>query len=659
MLGATQHPFGTGRSPIHNGVIRLNIQHLPLENPTTYKRVRDLLVGALVPALTEVLEPLWVTLTPLQPKDAKEQRRNHDDDDLQQRRYALTRLLLEHRERVLYIVFERLQPVKNKGVINTLERDNRGWAQQRDLADTTWELVVWLLDGLLQKQFHGRKVSAEQFEDAPFFLGQLARKLAGLPQWEASHVARCLQGVFSELSAEHTCERLHYYYGQGGDFSVNRIMKVLRPVDVHQNRALGILANPADLEAVAALILGTVHSNEAFRVRQVVRHKVPMPVHWLMNWTDELTTIQTMVAAVLTKSIPRSEHETRSFRVQKAGAETAGNDIAGLKPLSNNKELYVRKKGAKEISFDATVAKLGGALQQLFDLHHMGHMGNNSVDLGEVLDRLSEEGVSGHDEEGEAESLEQAYEPGAMVSAASHFLGPVFDCLDDKNDDLVRAAVLVRLCARLPDRKTRESLQAELKLYWEEQGVFQRLGIALPRYDKLTDQCLALARGLPLKVFQERVEAWLQQFDITAALTSETAEHPTGISLRLTHPILRVGVALRFLQRLPSPADRERWAQALWETWSDKGRFDGGLFDYLGVDVSDVLRPNLPDSDRPWAEKALLNKLTDGVLAFGMDIGEDSFRAQVEQALAQFEAAHSNNPRLRLKAAKAQAGAKQ
>lgn len=621
----------------------MDVQHLPLEHPATYKRVRNFVVNALVPALTIVLEPVWAGL----PRENT------------QRRDRLTVLLMQHRDKLQRSFFEHLPPIKletegeNAGrTYNTLEFDTRTHTGHRDVADTTWDLVVWSIDVLLQQTFEGRKVCAMESQGTiirqmdtpegdrivPFFLDQLARKLSGLDQLQPSHIARCIQGVFSDVSAEHSLERLQWYYGLGGDFSVNRITRVLRPVDTHQNRALGVLASPTVFKDAVSLLLGTAYNNEAFAVGQVTRRRRPMPVHWLMNWTEHLDVIQRLMRQTPTNS---------------EQGDTGAGDSDRLTPLSSNPDVYIRNKEGGVV-LESTVIKIGGALQQLFDLHQMGRMRSNAVDLGELLDRLGEDDMDADAEAGE--TLEHAKEPAAIASGTSHPLGAVFSCLDNEPDPLVRVAVLVRMCARLPDKEARLKLQGDLKLLWEEKNVFQRLNISSQRYDQLTDQRLALACGLPLKDFVQRVEAELQQFDNIAALAGEAAQPAVGALLKLTEPILRVAVSLRLLQRLPSSGEREQWARALWEAWSGAERFDGGLFGLLGINVSP---PKLPeDTDRPWAWEALSTELTDDVLAWGMDTDEQTFKAQVKQALAQFDEAHPINPRSRSKAGSAKAGAK-
>lgn len=668
----------------------MDVQHLPLEHPATYKQVRQLLVEALVPALKAALAPQWETLPP-----------NHSSSTA--RRDALAVLLMQHREELQREFFVQLNPVHGLagGVQkNILEFDKRRHTQQRDATDTNWELVVWSLHALLQQTYEGKRVCsvvsddrivmrdasiwpqrrahatpvwmvgsgasavaltavAEDARVVPFFLDQLARKLAGVKkcddEWKDAHVARCIQVVFYELSAEHTLERLQWYYGKGGDFSLNRITQVLRPVDTHQNRALGVLVNPKGLEAAAKKILGTDVIHETFQVRQVRDHKKPMPVPWLMNWTDEFQAIQDILAKALTQFA----HQPRP--------SSSGDDADTLAPLSNNKDVYIRKKkrdkqgeedGKGELNLQATQDKIEGALKQLFDLHHLGRAASGSVDIGELLERLGQDDMQ-HSEGQGKNPADPAQEPEDSADAASHPLADLFNCLDGEPELLVRVAVLVRLCARLPDKAARLKLQDDLKQHWDKQEVFGRLGLKEPRYDKLTEKSLALACGLLPKAFEQRVMEGVQRFDLMAALAGEGAEHASGALSQVTPPILRVGVALRLLQRLPQGKEREQHAQALLETWSDPSRFDGGLFGYLGVEVSCPKPPQ--NGTGPRAAEALLNVLTDEVLAWGMDIDAQSFRKEVDVALARFDSDHPINPRShsRSKAGTAKTGAKQ
>ena len=599
----------------------MDVQYLPLEHPSTYTRVRNALVGALVPGLQSVLELQWDALPP-------------KGDP--QRIKTLTGLLLRHRERLLQAVFANLDPVSKNGS-NEWERSTHKQSVQRDGADTLWELLVWLIEGLLQRDFPGRKVSLADRQGAPFFLYQVARKLAGVDTWNTKDVTNCLQQVLYELSAEHTSWRLQCYYGAGGDYAVNRILKVLRPVDPHANRALGLLANPVGLEPAVVLVLACAYGDEVFRVRQATERRIPMPAPWLMNWTDEFHTIQGLMKAALTVTASVTARKRSTLRAADDSFEPA--DGEALTPLSTNTDVYLRKN--RQVNRSATEQKIAGALLQLHELRQMGSANASRVELGELLDRLNQDEHSGDDLALGTSVLPG--EPGAALVPDGHPLAAVLECLDAEKTPLVRVAALLRLCARLPDKQERVALYEDLVPFWEEQGIFERVGIK-PGIVELTEQRMALASAMPLADFALQVGAALQRFDEAAALAAEASDAVHGALRRLHSPWVRVAVALRLLRRLPTAAQREERARVLYEAWNDPDRFDGGLFAAVGLPPAKE-----PDNlNEPWADAAL-DALTDEVLALGDEVEPSEFEQQVAQALAQFDEVHAPAARSRQK----------
>lgn len=598
----------------------MDIRHLPLEHPGTYKEIRHLVIEATLPGLEAVarsaLNELQPPLPPLPPKPPRgEVPRDAMGETAHQMALAARKAAMAARKDVLapralklatllkqeqgHLALEALNTLTPRQQALAVEAPRPASRRQKrltdndDSAETRWDLVLWLLDGLLSRDFPNKEVAPAARADAPFYLYRLAQKLAESTQWQTRHAARGLQEVLYELSAEHTRQKLQAHYGLGGDDSINHITKVLRPVDRHQNGALHLLSNRISLPAPASLVVGEPYQQQEFCIRQAIeRWNVLVP--WLMNWTEHLPLIKHALAG------------------HPALADVVSDEEIGS-ALSTCKDIYLKTP-------KATAHKLAQVLQQLADLRRLGGSPAVHVEVVALLERIEAGVIEG--EGGSSGVMKDASGGGSPTSAPSP-LRAVFAGLDHVVEPFQRVGVMLRLLKRIAEKSDRLKLASDLVAEWRlpqafGQSLFDRLGVK-PGIAGLTDVVLARAAGILPAAFAERVGEALMAFDARAALASHASAKPFGALEKVPNVCVRAGAALRLLARLSDDSDRAKLASGLLEKWSDQRALDGGLFAYLG------LKPGL-------------EALTDDLLAWGCDLSVEEFVKMVDRAVASFDA---------------------
>jgi len=430
----------------------------------------------------------------------------------------LTNLLFEQRYTLAELAFEKLAPDQTKMDSEPARPPrNRETAQapnrNDDTIDTQWELVTWLLEGMMVRDFPQQKtVKPGQGAPVPHYLYRLAQLLASsCDGWQTPNAVKCLQAVLFELSAEHTREKLQAHYGVtvGDDDSINHITKVLRPVDRHQNGALHLLKNGRSLAEPAALVVGAPYLEEEFRIRQVVK-RWQIPVPWLMNWTQHLPAIQVAVQG-------HPLFETLSETDMEGDATQAAKSKRSLgKPLSGNKDVYLGTEAN-------TVLKLERVLQQLKDLHHLGGPASAHQDMEVLLERLDADALGSAHNEPRRETADTPTDTAAEATRDN-----VMAVLDEVQHRFVRVAVMLRLLKRETHKARRTKLGDDLVQGWaepgeNEQGLFDRLHVK-PGIKGLTDAVLAEASSLSLGAFRQQVDEAVARFDTADALATAKAQ---------------------------------------------------------------------------------------------------------------------------------------
>jgi len=488
----------------------LDVRHLPFEHPPTYRAIRHVFIENLLPGLQDVVGPALPDLPATENAE---------------RTQALTALMLRKRDDLLARTFKTLQPQQAKLDSQLPRPDPSSKIRQLtndDPEESRWDLVVWLLEGLLARDFGNKLVKPGARAGAPFYLYRLAQKLAPKRTWLTTHAVTDLQQVLAELTAEHTRERLQAYYGMGGDgTSINHITKALRPVDMHQNAALAVLDKRQNLPEPASLVVGEPYAQQEFGIRRAIKHwQIPVP--WLMNWTDHLPQIRQAIVAL--------RDETERFKALSGLDEE---DLAGS--LATNKDVYVG-------SAQQTQRKLAAVLQQLADLHALGGPVTVHVDLASLLYQLeaaadddqdlpsneADDGADCRDEDGSnvAEPDDGAANPAAPDlevgrPGTSDPMHAIYHALDQVQQPMVRVAVLLRLLRRLPGKGERQQLNDALVALWkgpmfDGQGLFERLGVK-PGIPSLTDAVLARAAGATPAGFRAMVDEAIATFDTARA----------------------------------------------------------------------------------------------------------------------------------------------
>lgn len=467
----------------------MDVRHLPLEYPATYKSIRHKVIESLLPGLKRVAGP---ALQALQSEPAKASRTRQ-----------LTNLLYSQRYTLADLAFGSLAPgqqqMDHEPARPPNSRQTPGAPNRNDdTADTQWELVTWLLQGLLVRDFSQTKtVKPGQAQPVPHYLYRLAQQLAGSHTgWQTAHAAKCLQAVLFELSAEHTREKLQAHYGMtvGDDDSITHITTRLRPVDKHNNNALKLLVNRASLCRPVELVVDAApYTREEFRIRQALQ-RWRLPVHWLVNWLTRQPQIGQALAQIATGAAQATP-----------GHKAAAEHLAQAQDPSDDADA-----GSTASALAAVApARLEQVLQQVEDLHHLGGAATAHVDLDELLDRL--------------ETQSQTDAAGAAAAPRSGLADvlDVLDVLDDLRHRFVRVAVMLRLLKREAHKATRTKLGDDLVQAWAEPGedgqsLFDCLGVK-PGIKGLTDAALASASKLGLDAFRQQVDQAVAQINAAHA----------------------------------------------------------------------------------------------------------------------------------------------
>lgn len=598
----------------------MQIPQLPFENPSTYRRLKGLLVSGVLPGLERVVRPVLEALSALPASDDKAQRTVAKNG----RVLALTQAMHQQRRQLLADTLVAVKHLAPKPLANTQDKsdeendDEPGTMQvaeaptkqqskarhDTEKAEEDWELLSWLLYGLLVWDFPDKKVPPKDRAGAPFYLYRLAQQLAGSREWRGANANTCVQQVLYELSAEHTRERLQGCFGMGGKDSVNHITKVLRPVDRHQNGALHVLKNREGLPDAAVLVVGRPLNEQDLAIRRVVRDW-HIKVLWLMNWTAHYADIRHILAGQSNLDVVLSDKEMGS-------------------PLSKNRDVYLATP-------EATESKLTWVLQQLADLHQSGHAITAQVDLYAMLDRLDQAADDNKGQPSEALPTTDTTQPDEsspweqLQDQVANIAEPSF-----------RVAVLLRLHHRYTPNQDKQALEEQLIAVWSqdgglglERGLFAELDEKKPEPDQLTDARLAKLVGLEADDFANQADAMAEQLMATKTPISAFVE--VGASLRkleeLQHDIQHERER-ELKTRQPSKRrlelEREyKWkAERLMREVNRPEAFDGGLFGYLGL-------PTDPPE---------LKHLTDDVLAWAADLPLEVYQQQVAEAVSQFDA---------------------
>ena len=300
----------------------VNVKELPMENPSTLEQVRHLLACALLPGLSEVLQPEWEGL----PTERGE------------RALAITRLLLNNRERILEHFWGHASGLTHGGS-----------SSQDDRAGLVW----WHVDHVLLQDFPDKKVPPDKRCNAPFYLYQLARGLANMSRLQDSQVVKCVHNVVWDLSAEHTCAGLRAYYSDESqaEVSLNHVLKVLRPVSAQRNHVVRLLQSRHQYSDLVTQVVGEPWENQEHAIRRVLNASQALPAQWLMNWTAYVAGQNGRTLAL-------------DFLAQTVGDDdSASTDGLPLgTPLSSNKDVYLQDE-------ESTRNKLNRVLQELHQLH--------------------------------------------------------------------------------------------------------------------------------------------------------------------------------------------------------------------------------------------------------------------------------------------------